>query len=485
MSLDILRQSGVLAMFLRNQCEKGKSFTTWFVISSLGLCVKGNHVHTEFTFHLRLGGQVMKVKKIVGIIAFLYIATTLIAFSILKPTTAHQVDTVAINDIVQSYTEQWEDVTKGNQYVYPDNPLSLEYTVISLEGKVLISTGKDISQSINEAVSHRDIMVDIQQQDLIVGKVIIYNKESDSLAKKQEKLLLLIIVVSVFLFAVCTGYFMFLNNVMFRPFQKLKRFAQSVAGGNLDLPLEMDKRNLFGAFSESFDIMREELLRARENERLANKSKKELVAQLSHDIKTPVASIKAVAELMLVHSEDEKEKERLQTIGAKADQINLLITNMFHATLEELQELKVTPVEELSTILPKLIVNADYDRRAEVGQIPACMIVCDKIRLQQVFDNVIQNSYKYADTPIKVTSECKENKLVLTFRDDGTEMKEEDLPFVCEKFYRGKNSKGKQGSGLGLFISKYLMQQMEGDICCKMDREGFFVEILLQIAGKH
>ena len=90
---------------------------------------------------------------------------------------------------------------------------------------------------------------------------------------------------------------------VFKPFKKLQSFAVNVARGNLDIPLKMDKNNPFGAFTESFDIMREELAAARQSEYAANRSKKELVASLSHDIKTPVASIKAVSELMLMRAD--------------------------------------------------------------------------------------------------------------------------------------------------------------------------------------
>ena len=107
--------------------------------------------------------------------------------------------------------------------------------------------------------------------------------------------------------------------------------------------------------------MREELAAARQSEYAANRSKKELVASLSHDIKTPVASIKAVTELMLIRAADDKVIKQLNTIYSKAEQINLLVTDMFHATLEELQELKVTVTEELSIVLDGMLANVNYD----------------------------------------------------------------------------------------------------------------------------
>jgi signal transduction histidine kinase len=248
------------------------------------------------------------------------------------------------------------------------------------------------------------------------------------------------------------------------------------------MPLEMDKNNLFGAFTEGFDLMREELNKARENERLANQSKKELVASLSHDIKTPVASIKAVTEVMYIKSADENQKKQLEIINSKADQINTLITNMFNATLEELQELKVTVTEQPSEVLYDLIKNADYNNLANVASIPECIVLLDVLRLAQVIDNVISNSYKYAGTSIYVSARICGKYLEIAFKDYGPGVLEDELPLIFNKFYRAHNSAGKSGSGLGLYISKYIMDKMSGDICCENGDDGFVVMLKLLIA---
>jgi signal transduction histidine kinase len=189
------------------------------------------------------------------------------------------------------------------------------------------------------------------------------------------------------------------------PFRSLQSFAQAIAAGNLDMPLAQDQAGSFGAFTESFDLMRQELAQARESERQANRSKKELVASLSHDIKTPVASIKAVAELMAATVVVDRTQRQLATISGKADQIDALVTNLFKATLEELEALPVKPEGIASTFPGKLIADADYDDRANVGAIPECLVTADPMRLAQVLNNVFENSYKYADTAIEVTAE--------------------------------------------------------------------------------
>ena len=112
------------------------------------------------------------------------------------------------------------------------------------------------------------------------------------------------------------------GNIVIKPFKKLKGFAVRIAAGNLDFPLEMDRINLFGAFTESFDVMRDELKRSRIAEARAEAEKRELVAELSHDIKTPVASIKAASELGLLLADSDKVKDNYQNIIYKADQVS-------------------------------------------------------------------------------------------------------------------------------------------------------------------
>ncbi len=279
-------------------------------------------------------------------------------------------------------------------------------------------------------------------------------------------------------------YSLYLDRSIFRPFRKLRAFAGRVAEGNFDIPLKMDRGNLFGAFTESFDLMRHELAKARESERQANESKKELVASLSHDIKTPVASIKAVSEIMMVKTQDENEKRQLAIIDSKADQINTLITNLFNATLEELQRLRVAVSKQPSSLLSELIRNADYNESTAVSAIPDCEISADPQRLQQVIDNIVSNSYKYAGTSINVSFTLREQFLEVEFRDYGRGVTPDELPLLFHKYYRAANGDGKSGAGLGLYISKYLMNKMGGGIACRNTEDGFAVTIKLPTAEK-
>ena len=245
----------------------------------------------------------------------------------------------------------------------------------------------------------------------------------------------------------------------------------------------MDRQNLFGAFTESFDIMRSELKRAKIAEAKANADKKELVAKLSHDIKTPVASIKAASEVGAALANDEKIKDNYTQIIHKADQINVLITNLFSASLEELQQLSVIPEEIESKELKILLENSDYFHRTKIPNIPDCILYMDKLRLQQVFDNIFANSYKYADTKIDVTMQKQDSFLSVMIEDYGGGVSLEELPLLKEKYKRGSNVKDKEGAGLGLYISDYFMKEMHGKLIVENGDNGLKVIVIIALIG--
>jgi len=333
------------------------------------------------------------------------------------------------------------------------------------------------------------VMMMVQEESAVVSVDVLVEEltqvfdEMDLARRERDGLLQIFLYVMIAILAL-SGILLYVYYewAILAPFRKLQGIAKHIAAGNFDTPLEMDRNNLFGAFTESFELMREELYKARENENKANQSKKELVASFSHDIKTPVASKKAVTELMLVKATDEKEQERLTTINAKAEQINTLITDMFHATLEELQALLVSAEEVLSTEIPSLIQQADYDNRITSFSIPNCLVLTDLLRLQQVFDNIISNSYKYAGTKMDIRAFFEPQYLVIEVKDFGHGVPEEELPLLCNKFYRGKQVQKESGYGLGLFISQYFIEQMSGKLECENQADGFVVKIWLQLA---
>jgi signal transduction histidine kinase len=390
-----------------------------------------------------------------------------------------RIDTVAVNDITKSLANEWYNLDNSD---LPCLQYKIDYVVLDDNGSFIGATREGLNQNINSAVNNRDTIVDISIDEKVLGKLIIYNNTNELWKHHRYNLLMTSLLIIMFVILFCLIYVMYIDRIIFKPFRRLKAFAHHVAAGELDMPLQMDEGNIFGAFTESFDLMREELSKARENERKANQSKRELVASLSHDIKTPVASIKAVSEIMTVKSNSEDDKRQLSIINSKADQINTLINNIFNATLEELQELKVMAKEILSTELYDLIKNADYNNKTTISPIPQCIIFADSLRLSQVIDNIISNSYKYGNTSISVEGNIIGQYLELKFKDYGLGVSSEDVPLLFNKFYRGGNSTGKSGTGLGLYISKYLMNKMQGDIEYKAIEKGFTLIVKLRLS---
>ena len=255
---------------------------------------------------------------------------------------------------------------------------------------------------------------------------------------------------------------MFLGMVIFAayvsknvitPFKNLKSFAARVAQGQLDEPLQMDRNNMFGAFSESFDIMREELAESKKRELELQKKERELVASLSHDLKTPVTGIKVTSELLQMRlSVKENEVSRSETeiangsadisgkgsgsgqiefsradidtmsqdakgIYQKAEQIDALVSDLFTSTLDDLGEFKVSCSDEESAVLNSIVKSYDDRELAMIGMIPEVIINIDKKRMSQVIGNIISNSYKYANTRIDISYRLSEGYLEMQIRD--------------------------------------------------------------------
>ena len=95
--------------------------------------------------------------------------------------------------------------------------------------------------------------------------------------------------------------------------------------------------------------------------------------------------------------------------------------------------------------------------------------------------NIISNSYKYADTDINIRSFFEGDFFVLEISDKGGGVPDEELEVITEKFCRGSNAAGKDGSGIGLYISKYFMEQMNGGLTCCNTGEGFAVSLRLRL----
>ena len=290
-----------------------------------------------------------------------------------------------------------------------------------------------------------------------------------------------------------------------KPVKELQKFSVEIAKGNLDEPLPIRKDNLFGSFVEAFDQMREELRDSRKREVKAEIARKEMVTDLSHDIKTPISVIKVACEVLeakagkkLSESENNEEEkkdieytlEKVSTISQKADLISSLMTNVMHSTLDDIDKISVNPVETDSRILKDFFDNLkNYGNIIMENEVPAGIVYMDRLRMEQVIDNVVGNSHKYAGTDIRVSfsetsalssdGESKEDFIRITIKDSGKGVKEDELPLISQKYFRGSNSKETSGYGLGMYLVKRYMELQLGGMEYYND-DGFTVQLLLK-----
>lgn len=278
-----------------------------------------------------------------------------------------------------------------------------------------------------------------------------------------------IVIIDGILLGLCAVIiFLYIYIKIIRPFERLENYAQNIAQGNLDVDLRYERENFFGAFTWAFDHMRKEIIKARNGEKAAIKENKTVIAALSHDIKTPIASIRAYAEGLEagIDKDYEKRQHYIATIMKKCDEVTALTNDLVLHSLSELSSLSVENEKtDIAALLLEVLKNLEYPLMTVHYPICEAESVIDSKRFAQVIENVLNNARKYAEGSIvEVWSECRDEEYCIHIRDYGNGIPPEDMPFIYDKFYRGKNVKDKQGSGLGLYIVDYLMKRMNGHI---------------------
>ena len=323
-----------------------------------------------------------------------------------------------------------------------------------------------------------------------------------SIKEQEQQTVTRIIILWAFLFAGGLFFLFMIWLKELRPIRELQGLAQEIARGNLDVPLPMRRGGFYGGFTESFDLMREELKHSKERELEAEHAKRELVAELSHDLKTPVATIQATCEVLELSCRKKLEGElseqqrkdllntldKTEVIRSKAETIGNLVQNVFNATLEDMDEIKIQVSECDSRRIEGYFTNLkDYGNIILESHIPECLVSIDPLRMEQVVDNIVGNSYKYAGTDIRVSfeeldpqpGEDRRRYIRITVRDSGPGIPEDELPLVSEKYYRGANAKEKKGYGLGMYLVKRYMEKQGGGMEYYNDK-GFVVELLVR-----
>ena len=398
---------------------------------------------------------------------------------------------IKLNDIAKAAEENWDDPA-----ALAGRDFGVSYVILNASNEIVCDARSDAEKSKAERFSAEYAIKQgypytyVTKGDRIIGLVILPDEGSAVYLQNRRRLLFAFGVLSgiVLLGAILFGVYVKRNIIT--PFRKMEGFAEKVAQGKLDEPLVYEKNNLFGVFSESFDIMREELSESRKRELALQKKERELVASLSHDLKTPITGIKLTTELLKAKTAMMEESaqtadlaDKLDHIEQKANQIDVLVSDLFSATLEDLGEFKVACTDEEAKILREIVAKCDDRELVSEAEIPAVIIRIDTRRMMQVIGNIIANSYKYAGTKIDVAYRIKDAYLEMKLQDYGPGVPADELDLLTNKFYRGRdweNSK-EEGSGLGLYIAKTLMEKMGGELVLESNGDGFCVTLLIPL----
>ena len=341
---------------------------------------------------------------------------------------------------------------------------------------IIILTSAFIIMDINESneYSSKQINVDINQinyqidnGDIEGAKESIRNLPGyNSIGRRSSTRYILVASVSI---VAVISVFIYIYVTILKPFDKLSGFASNVAAGDLDVPLEQEKGQYFGKFTWAFDSMRREIKKARDAEKTAIENNKTVIATLSHDIKTPISSIRTYCEALDAGLDrtPEKRSHYLNTIMEKCDEVGRLTDDLFVHSVSDMNQLSVTPVRiELGAFMKQttelLSADGNIGYRSDIKE--DTFIKADPSRLTQILENLVANSGKYAGTRVDIYTYVDENKAVIEVRDYGKGIPEENLPFITQKFYRGNNIEGIQGSGLGLYICSYLADKMDAEL---------------------
>ncbi|MCR4683837.1 MAG: HAMP domain-containing histidine kinase [Lachnospiraceae bacterium] len=393
-----------------------------------------------------------------------------------------ETEILQLNSIAKDAEQHWANLQELDQ------DYGTDFVILDQNGRILYDSDTNIAKdhlSIEKAIKLRYPYAYVTRNDRILGSVILI----DSAQRRQIfNLLLPVGLLGILILAGALLFGLYVRKRVIVPFQNLRDFAGNIAEGKLDQPLAMDRDNLFGAFSESFDIMREELAQSRRREIELQKKERELVASLSHDLKTPITGIKLTTELLKAKTSPDDENadltEKLDNIYKKADQIDILVNDLFSSTLEDLGEFKVTVSDEEALILDEIVKKYD-DRGLSVSTpIPEVLIRVDRRRMSQVIGNIISNSYKYAGTQINIVYKLVDEFLEMRICDQGPGVPEEELSLITNKFYRGKQwiESGEDGSGLGLYIARMLMEKMDGELLPMNTGDGFGITLLIPLS---
>lgn len=263
------------------------------------------------------------------------------------------------------------------------------------------------------------------------------------------------------------------------PLVKLKKATQNIKDGNLDFVLEVDGDDEFSELCRDFEEMRKRLKESAEEKVLLDKENKELISNISHDLKTPITAVKGYVEGIMdgVADTPEKMDRYIKTIYNKTNEMDHLIneltfyskidTNRIPYTFSKLnvEDYFSDCAEEVGLELETRGIELVYANYVESG----VLVIADGEQIRRVIHNIISNAVKYMEKPkgiIQIRVKDVGDFIQVEIEDNGKGIAAKDLAYIFDRFYRTDVSRNssKGGSGIGLSIVKKILEDHGGKV---------------------
>ncbi|MBU9712154.1 sensor histidine kinase [Evansella tamaricis] len=389
-----------------------------------------------------------------------------------------------LSEINQEIIENYHSISETQIFFSQIEHILEQYNIeiiITSEERELLFDSKDIKpvdddfmftmrQSQVQTLSGDIYNIEIKSNTLDLSPNQSYNKIITTIfISVGSGILLLIILVIV--------WTIYISRTILQPLKQIYTATEEMTEGNLSYPIEYKKKDEIGRFINGFNTMRDHLRQSIAKQQQYEQNRKELIATISHDLRTPLQSIKGYVEGIndgIVQNEEMK-KRYLQVILSKTEQLDRLIEDLFEFSKIELDQLVMDKIlinsgKFFTTLLKDAESDCqqhDVELKVE-GSIPSVVLHMDPKRIEQVFTNLIDNALQYGGKRIVVHFETDKeaNRLTVHVKDNGPGISEEDVPNIFNRFYRGEKSRSREhgGTGLGLAIVKSIIESHDGTV---------------------
>ena len=302
-------------------------------------------------------------------------------------------------------------------------------------------------------------------------------QSSSSQVKLMAKDMILTATIILVFTALSVGLWIYRSIAV--PLVKLKKATKNIKEGNLDFVLEVEGNDKFSQLCQDFEEMRKRLKESTEEKILMDKENKELISNISHDLKTPITAVKGYVEGIMdgVADTPEKMDRYVRTIYNKTNEMDHLIneltfyskidTNRIPYTFSKLnvEDYFSDCAEELGLEMETRGIELVYANYVEKG----VQVIADGEQIRRVIHNIVSNAIKYMEKPrgiIQLRVKDVGNFIQVEIEDNGKGIAAKDLPYIFDRFYRTDVSRNssKGGSGIGLSIVKKIMEDHGGKV---------------------